>query len=181
MSAEAIERLALLFGSESSRQGYLARKALGRPRPDDAKLAARLRQELAAGVRSDGTVSGGAVPTIWRVHELLDLGQAEDSPSVTRPLAWVLDRQDRPGTFHDGCDRIRHGRRLCQHYIAGFFAPAPPTQRLTPVTLPVGKVFRVEPAARFAISCLALRAALRAGYGERPAVQRHLQSLAQIS
>lgn len=181
MSAEAIERVARYFGSEPSRQGYLARQALGLPHPGDAKLAARLRQELAAAIRADGTVSGGAVPTIWRVHELLDLGQAEDSPAVTRPLAWVLDLQDRPGAFHDGCDRIRHGRRLCQHYIAGFFAPAPPTQRLAPVTLPVGKVFRVEHAARFAISCLALRAALRAGYEERPAVQRHLQSLAQIA
>jgi hypothetical protein len=45
----------------------------------------------------------------------------------------------------------------------------------------VGKVFRVEPAARFAISCLALRATLRAGYEERPAIGRHLQSLAQVS
>jgi hypothetical protein len=126
-------------------------------------------------------VSGGAVPTIWRVHELLDLGHIEDSQAVTRPLAWMLELQDRPGAFHYGCDRVRHARRLCQHYIAGFFAPAPPTQRLAPVTLPNGKVYRVEPAARFAISCLALRAALRAGYEERPAIRRHLQSLAQIS
>ena len=181
MTAEAIERLALYFRSESSRQAYLARQALGRPNPGDAALAERLRQELAAGIRPDGSVSGGAVPTIWRVHELLDLRQPEDSPAVTRAMTWLLDQQDRPGAFHDGCDRIRHGRRLCQHYIAGFFAPAPPTQRLAPVTLPTGKVFRVEPAARFAISCLALRAALRAGYGERPAIRRHLQSLAHIS
>jgi hypothetical protein len=181
MSAEAIERLSLYFGAESTRQAYLARQALGRAHPGDVRLAERLRQELAAGVRQDGTVSGGAVPTIWRVHELLDLGQAEDSQAVTRALAWVLDLQDQPGAFHYGCDRVRHARRLCQHYIAGFFAPAPPTQRLAPVTLPTGKVYRVEAAAQFAISCLALRAALRADYGERPAIQRHLQSLAQIS
>jgi len=181
MSAEAIQRLALYFATEPSRQGYLARQALGRPLPGDPQLAKRLRQELAAGIRSDGTVGGGAVPTIWRVHELLDLGQADDSAAVTRALAWMLDLQDRPGAFHDGCDRIRHARRLCQHYLAGFFAPAPPTQRLAPVTLPTGKVFRVEAAARFAISCLALRAALRAGHEEWPAVRRHLQSLAQIS
>ncbi len=181
MTAEAVERLALYFGTEQSRQGYLARQALGRPAPGDAELAKRLRRELAAGVRPDGTVIGGAVPTIWRVHELLDLGAGEDSPAVTRALAWLLDLQDRPGTFHEGCDRIRHARRLCHHYIAGFFAPAAPTQRLAPVTLPMGKVFRVEPAARFAISCLALRTALRAGYGDRPSIRRHLQSLAQIS
>jgi hypothetical protein len=181
MSAEAIQRLTVYFGSGSTRQAYLARQALGRPLPGDLRLADRLRQELAAGVRADGTVSGGAVPTIWRVHELLDLGLPEDSSAITRALAWMLDLQDRPGTFHDGCDRVRHSRRLCQHYIAGFFAPAPPSERLAPVTLPNGKVYRVEIAARFAISCLALRAALRAGYEERPAIRRHLQSLAQIS
>jgi hypothetical protein len=181
MSDEAIQRLVLYFASESSRQAYLARQALGRPLPGDPQLAGRLRQELAAGIRADGTVSGGAVQTIWRVHELLDLGQSEDSTAITRSLGWMFQQQDRPGAFHDGCDRIRHARRLCQHYLAGFFSPAPPTQRLAPVTLPTGKVFRVEPAARFAISCLALRAALRVGEGERPAIRRHLQSLAQIS
>jgi hypothetical protein len=181
MSADPIQLLAQYFGTGSTRQAYLARQALGRPLPGDVRLADRLRHELASGVRADGTVSGGAVPTIWRVHELLDLGHIDDSQAVTRPLAWMLEQQDRPGAFHYGCDRARHARRLCQHYIAGFFAPAPPTQRLAPVTLPNGKVYRVEPAARFAISCLALRAALRAGYEERPAIRRHLQSLAQIS
>lgn len=181
MIADAVQRLTLYFATGTTRQAYLARQALGRPLPGDPRLAERLRQELAAGVRADGSVSGGAVPTIWRIHELLDLGYAEDSSAVTRLLARVLDLQDRPGAFHDGCDRVRHGRRLCQHYIAGFFAPAPPTERLAPVTLPTGKVFRVEASARFAISCLALRAALRAGYEERPAIRRHLQSLAQIS
>ena len=39
------------------------------------------------------------------------------------------------------------------------------------MTLPTGKVFRVESAARFAISCLALRAVIRAGYGGRPSVE----------
>jgi hypothetical protein len=181
MTAEVIQRLTDYFGTGSSRQAYLARQALGQPLPGDPRLAGRLRQELLAGVRADGTVSGGAVPTIWRVHELLDLGLPEDSSAMTRALAWMLDLQDRPGAFHYGCDRIRHARRLCQHYIAGFFAPAPPTERLAPVTLPIGKVYRVEVAARFAISCLALRAALRAGYQDRPAIRRHLQSLAQIS
>ena len=181
MSDEAIQRLALYFASEASRQAYLARQALGRPLPGDPQLAGRLRQELAAGIRADGTVSGGAVQTIWRVHELLDLGQPEDSTAIRRSVAWMYEQQDHPGAFHDGCDRIRHARRLCQHFIAGFFSPAPPTQRLAPVTLPTGKVFRVELAARFAISCLALRAALRVGDEERPAIRRHLQSLAQIS
>jgi hypothetical protein len=181
MTAEAIERLAHFFGAEQTRQGLLARTALGRTLAADAALTARLRGELASGLRPDGTVAGGAVPTIWRVHELLDLAEREDSPVITRLLTWVLALQDRPGAFHDGCDRARHARQLCRHFLAGFFAPAPPGQRLAPVTLPTGKVFRVEPAARFAISCLALRATLRAGRGESPSIKRHIQSLARIS
>lgn len=181
MSADAIERLELYFARRDTRQGFLARQALGRPAPGDGALAARLRAELSAGLRPDGTVSGGAVPTIWRVHELLDLGESEDSPAVGRALAWLIELQDRPGAYHDDCDRVRHARRLCHHFLAGFFAPAPPAQRLAPVTLPTGKVFRVEPAARFAISCLGLRAALRAGLGGRPPIERHLQSLARIA
>jgi hypothetical protein len=181
MTAAAIERLALFFGTERTRQGLLAREALGLPDAGDAALAKRLRDEMASGLRPDGTVAGGAVPTIWRVHELLDLGEPKDASAIVRPLTWVLGLQDRPGAFHDGCDRARHARQLCQHFLAGFFAPGPPAQRLAPVTLPTGKVFRVEPAARFAISCLALRAVLRAGWGQRPSIQRHIQSLARIS
>jgi hypothetical protein len=181
MTAAAIGRLALYFGTERTRQGLLARQALGRTDASDATLAERLRGELTSGLRPDGTVAGGAVPTIWRIHELLDLGEPANSPAIARPVAWLLDLQDRPGSFQDGCDRVRHARQLCQHFVAGFFAPAPPPQRLAPMTLPTGKVFRVEAAARFAISCLALRAVLRAGRGERPSVQRHVQSLARIS
>ena len=181
MTAPAIERLALFFGTERTRQGVLAREALGRTSATDAELAERLRGELASGLRADGTVAGGAVPTIWRVHELLDLGEPKDSPAIARAMAWLLDQQDRPGSFHDGCDRARHARQLCHHFLAGFFSPGPPAQRLAPVTLPTGKVFRVEPAARFAISCLALRTAHRAGRGDRPAIKRHIQSLARIS
>jgi hypothetical protein len=181
MTAAAIERLAFFFSTDRTRQGLLAREALGRAAEADAALGERLRDELASGLRPDGTVAGGAVPTIWRVHELLDLGERGDSPTIALLLTWLFGLQDRPGSFHDGCDRARHARRLCQHFLTGFFAPAPPAQRLAPVTLPTGKVFRVEPAARFAISCLALRAALRAGCGGRPSVKRHIHSLARIS
>jgi hypothetical protein len=181
MIESALSRLALYFGTERTRQGILARAALGCPDAGDAQLAERLRSDLGGSLRPDGTVGGSVVPTIWVVHELLDLGEPPDSPAVARPLGWLLERQDRPGTFHDGCDRTRHSRRLCQHYLAGFFAPAPPVERLAPVTLPTGKLFRVEPAARFAISCLALRAAIRAGLETRPSIRSHVQSLARIS
>jgi hypothetical protein len=62
-----------------------------------------------------------------------------------------------------------------------FFAPAPPGERLAPITLPNGKLYRAEPAARFAISCLALRGVLRAGEGERSSVHRHLDSLTSLT
>jgi hypothetical protein len=45
---------------------------------------------------------------------------------------------------------------------------------------PNGKVFRAEPAARFAISCVALRAALRGRLEQRPGIEQHLVSLIQL-
>jgi hypothetical protein len=88
--------------------------------------------------------------------------------------------QGRRGAFDQGCSRVRHSHRICEHFISGFFSPAPPEQRVAPIMFPNGKVFRAEPAARFALSCLALRAALRAGLGYRPLVQRHVSSLLQL-
>ena len=49
------------------------------------------------------------------------------------------------------------------------------------MTLPNGKAFRAEPAARFSLSCLALRAALRTNFVERPAVDRHIRSLSTLA
>jgi hypothetical protein len=96
-------------------------------------------------------------------------------------MAQVLALQGRPGAFSQGCSRTRHAHRVCEHFISGFFSPAPPEQRLAPVMLPNGKVFRAEPAARFAVSCLALRAALRGRLDNRASVERHFVSLLQLS
>jgi hypothetical protein len=176
-----IELLSLYFAATRSRQGILARAALGIPDPGDSALADRLADELVAELRPDGSVRGAAVSTIWRAHELLDLGRRPDHPAVARVLGWMLERQGKPGAYGEGCDRTRHAQRLCEHCLGGFFSPAPAAERLTPITLPNGKVFRAEPAARFAISCLALRAALRAGHGNRPAVAQHLESLRALA
>ncbi|MFL5495002.1 MAG: hypothetical protein ACJ8DC_11525 [Gemmatimonadales bacterium] len=177
---EMIDRLGLFFGTESTRQGILARAALGSAGSDD-DLVSRLVAALETEIRPDGTVGGAVVPTIWRVHELLDLGRGGQEPAVGRAVSWVLGLQGKPGAFGEGCDKPRHAQRICAHYVRGFFAPAPPEQRLAPITLPNGKVFRAEPAARFAISSLALRAALRTGHGAQPALQQHVTSLVGLA
>ena len=176
-----IERLERYFGATRTRQGILARAALGAPDPGDPALAGELAADLAADLRADGSVGGAALPTIWRAHELIDLGRPPTDPAVARPLAWLLERQEKPGAYGEGCDKARHAQRLCEHYLRGFFAPAPPSERLTPITLPNGKLYRAEPAARFAISCLGLRAALRAELGQEPGIVRHLDSLRMLA
>jgi hypothetical protein len=128
---------------------------------------------------ADGSLTGAVVPTIWRAHELLDLGCNEEEER-RRIMDRVLELQEKPGAFSRGCSPTRHSHRVCEHFISGFFSPAPPEQRLAPVMLPNGKVFRAEPAARFAISCLALRAVLRSRMESQPAVERHLASLLQL-
>jgi hypothetical protein len=177
MSPTALERLALYFGTLRTRQGILARAALDTPGAGDAALALELAGAMSAELKPDGTITGGAVPTIWRAHELLDLGRDTADPAVVALLTWLMGRQGQPGAYGEGCDKTRHAQRLCGHWARGFFSPAPAEVRVAPITLPNGKSFRVESAARFAISCLALRATLRAGLGDRPGPRQHLESL----
>jgi hypothetical protein len=177
---EGIDRLILFFASAPTRQGILARRILGQPAPDDEMLVQRLISDLGSETRNDGSVTGAVVPTIWRAHELMDLGCGGDEEACGRVMEWVLALQGKPGAFSQGCSPTRHAHRVCEHFISGFFSPAPPEQRLAPIMLPNGKVFRAEPAARFAISCLALRAALRGRLETRPSVERHLVSLFQL-
>ncbi len=177
---EGIERLRLFFAEGTSRQAVLARQLLGQPAPGDDLLARRLVDDMRAETRMDGSIGGDVVATIWRAHELMDLGSAGDHAGTVRVLGWVLGLQTKPGAFSDGCSAPRHAQRTCEHFISGFFAPAPWEQRFAPVMLPTGKVFRAEPAARFAVSCLALRAALRGRLEHRPLVRQHLLSLIQL-
>ncbi len=181
MNPDLVTRLALYFGAEPSRPGILARLALGHPGPRDPDLALELRERLAAELRPDGSVRGAALPTVWHVHQLLDLGEPSDSRPIRTATRWLGALQSRSGAFGEGCDKQRHARRACEHFLVGFFSPAPPQQRLTPVTLPNGKLFRAEPAARFALSALALRAMVRAGESSQPPVRRHLESLARFA
>jgi hypothetical protein len=177
VSPTALERLSLYFGAVRTRQGVLARAALGTPGPADGALARALADEMAAELKPDGTLAGGAVPTIWRAHELLDLGRDPADPAVASILAWLMGRQGRAGAYGEGCDKPRHAQRTCEHFVRGFLSPGPAEVRLAPITLPTGKSFHAESAARFSVSCLGLRALLRAGYGDRPGPAQHLESL----
>lgn len=177
MSRTAIERLTRYLGALRTQPGILARRALGIPDPADETLARELVAAMTADLRPDGSIAGGALPTIWHGHKLLDLGAPADQPPVRRIVAWLMDRQGQPGAYGEGCEKPRHQQRICEHYVQGFFAAAPVEQRLAPITFPSGKVFRAEPAARFAISCFGLRLALRAGLGDRLGVVQHLESL----
>jgi hypothetical protein len=179
----AVDRLTAYFADAATRQGVLAREALGRPAERDAALRERLIGGFRAELRSDGSIPGGAVPTIWRAHELMDLGHMGRQPGTVRVVRWIDSLQGQPGAFGEDCSPDRHQHRVCKHFLAGFFSPGPAAERLAPITLPNGKVFRAEPAARFAASCLALRAVLRArGDHERyPLVEQHLSSLVRLS
>lgn len=178
-AAEGIERLALFFTDLPTRQGVLARRALRRPAPNDEVLTRRLLETMRKETRLDGSVTGAVVPTIWRAHEFMDLGYRGDETSCARIMTWIMDLQQKPGAFNQGCNPTRHAHGVCEHFISGFFSPAPPDQRLAPVMLPNGKVFRAEPAARFAISCLALRAVLRARF-DGTTIGAHVLSLIQL-
>ncbi|MDQ3222460.1 MAG: hypothetical protein M3Q75_03160, partial [Gemmatimonadota bacterium] len=155
-------------------------QALEQPAPGDERLSGHLVDDMRAETRMDGSIGGDVVATIWRAHELLDLGCAGDHAGTVRVMGWVLALQNAPGAFSEGCSAPRHAHRSCDHFISGFFSPAPPKQSFAPVMLPNGKVFRAEPAARFAVSCLALRAALRSRLEQRPPVEQHLLSLVQL-
>jgi hypothetical protein len=178
-AVEGIEHLSLYFAELPTRQGVLARRALRRPAPGDEALTRRLLEQMRNETRLDGSVTGAVVPTIWRAHEFMDLGYRGDETSCARIMGWILQLQRKPGAFSQGCNPVRHANRVCEHFISGFFSPAPPEHRLAPVMLPNGKVFRAESAARFAVSCLALRAVLRARF-DGATIDQHVLSLIQL-
>lgn len=179
IAQSALEGLAGYFAGRPTRQGVLARAALGREQADDAQLQKSLLTRWERDIRPDGSVGGAVLPTVWRLHELADL-HARHHPTFPGLIRWVQSLQDRPGAYQEGCTPVRHRHRACEHYLAGFFAPAPPTITVAPLTVPTGKTFRADPAARFAVSCLALHGLLRAGVTS-PALDRHLAGLASLA
>ena len=177
----ARSRLALYFGAEPSRPAILARLALGRPAPRRSatsrwSCAARLAGEL----RPDGSVRGGLGAR--RSGGCTSCWTWASRATAARSVPPLPVARRAPGSER----RLRRGmrqatarQRVCEHFLVGFFSPAPPEQRLAPITLPNGKVFRAEPAARFALSCARAPGGApggRIGTGRR--CVRHLESLA---
>jgi hypothetical protein len=180
--AEAsLGRLEEFFAPRQSRGAILAREALGRPAPGDGAARDAVIAGLQKGLRPDGSVGGAALPTIWRAIELMELGHSGQEPTTAKLITWVLGLAGQPGAFGEGCHPARHEQKACDHYLAGFFAPAPATERLAPITMPCGKTFRAEAAARFAVSCLGLRAVLMAGLAGKASVKKHLTSLSLLA
>ncbi len=155
----------------------MARRSFGRAFGSDAVLREQLIGSVAAPIRPDGRAADFP-STALAVLDLIDL----DAPAsrLQPSLDWLIAQANRPGAFGEGCTAARHARRVCEHFVSGFFSPALPSQRAAPAAMPNGKVYRVESQARFAVSCLALTGVLRGGRAHEPAVQRHLDSFTNL-
>jgi len=125
----------------------VARRSFGRGFPSDAVLREQLIGSVVAAIRLDGRTTDFAA-TALAVLDLIDL---EAPPSrLQSALDWLVTQANRPGAFGEGCTAARHAHRVCEHFVGGFFSPAPPSQRAAPASMPNGKVYRVESQARFA-------------------------------
>lgn len=173
----ALDRLADFFRKRDTRAGILARRLLGCERQTDGQLAEHLVREGRRKTRIDGSVNGSLADTAWLTWELLDLDCPADHAAVVRTVGYLLSRQDQPGHFAEGCTDERHQRKLCSHFMKGFFSPGGADRPIAPLTFPTGVTAQPEYAARFAVSCAALRVVLRAGEERRTGVLEHLDSL----
>lgn len=177
---QAKERLREFFRDRTTRPGVVARRLLGQPRRDDPTLVEQLIAERRRKTRLNGSTDGSLVRTAWTVWELLELDNPVDHSAVVRTVGWVLTQQDKPGHFAEGCDPDRHERRVCRHFLNGFFSAGTADQDIGPLTFPSGVTVEAEHDARFAASCFALRTVLRAGEDRRAAVLQHVDGLVEL-
>ncbi len=177
----AIDQAAAFFAGRQTRQGVLARRAVGHPRPADTELTEHLVRAIRRKTRIDGSVDGSLLGTACASWELLELGCPVDHAAVVRTTGYILQTEDRDGHVGDGCDDVRHARHRCRDFLSGFFSPGPWDRAIAPLELPSGLRIEDEYDARFAASCYALRSVLRAGADKRNAVQRHVDSLLSLA
>ena len=173
----ALERASLYFAERQTRAGYVARKLLGVPHPEDDRLAQAQVRERRGKLRSDGSHGGDLVQTAWALWELMDLGLPRDAAPIQKAASWMLARQDKDGAFGLSCSPKRHEMKACEHFIGGFFAYRTSGRTIGRLTLPTGTSATSDSGARFLASCFALRSVLRAGKDDRTLVRRHAGSL----
>lgn len=177
--SSAWEGLLRFFRGRPTLQGWVARRLLGAVEPGDRSLREHLVRGRTARLAADGSVGGCLMATARAAIDLVELEAR--GPELDRMVDWLLGRQGQPGAFSDGCTVSRHQHRSCEHFLGGFFSPAPPSRRAAPVALLNGKEFRVESQARLAASCAALEAVVRSGRRHEPGVERHLDSFASLA
>lgn len=131
----------------------------------------------------DGAWNGDLLTTARSLLVLRELKEAaslkEQDPAIGRALDWMWDQRGKPGAWTDGCTPERHGRGLCHHFMGGFLSPGPPHRPLMDVDLPSGARTAGDPEARFTISAVALRCAMR-WRGAGTDARLHLEGLRRI-
>lgn len=177
----ALDGVAEFFRSRQTRAGVVARRLLSATTTEDDVLSHQLINERRRKTRMDGGVGGWVAATTFSAWELIQLGCRPDHTGLSRMLGYILDRQDKPGRFGEGCSERRHNIGHCHHYIGGFFSPGSKDEIVAPLALPSGSVFTEEWDARFAGSCFALRTVLQARQERRDAVIRHVESLVDLA
>lgn len=173
----AIDGLTRWSTGRMTRPGIVIRRALGNATPEDEASARQLANNLRAETRMDGSVRGEFLTTAWRAIELMDLDHAADQAGTVRVIGYLLTRQDEPGAYGGTNARPEHRGRT----FPGFFSPGDPGRPIAPLTLPNGATFTDDADARYAVSCIALRAALKARLEKRPQIQQHTESLAELA
>jgi hypothetical protein len=173
----ALERARGFFAARETRAGLVGRGLLQASEPHDAELADHLIREIRRRTRLDGSMGGSLVDTAWAACELMDLGCLRDCAALVRIVGYLLSRQNAPGHYAEGCSEERHRDGCCHHALRGFFSPAVRDVEIAPLVFPTGVTVSDEEDARFAASCFALRAVLRAGEDRRNAVRDHASSL----
>lgn len=168
-------------------EGLMARRELGRPRPDDAELAASLMGGILETQADDGSWDGALVQTadtLLRLRALAAVDAGASGPGaaergIARGIAWLRGRQGEPGRYGDGCSAERHRLGLCHHFLGGFFSPAPGTAPIAPLRLPTDGEIEAEPDARLAASCIALHALFLLGRDSTD-LRLHVEGLRRI-
>ena len=178
---EAINGLVSFFADRQTRAGVVARQLLGIAHRDDHRLVEHLIRERRSKTRLDGSVDGSLRATAWSAWELLHLGCSKGHTGLDRMVGFLVSRQDQPGRFGEGCSERRHAIANCKHFMSGFFSPGSRDELIAPMVLPTRAVIVSEIAARFAVSCFALRSVLYAREERRDAVRRHIESLLTLS